>query len=434
MYVTSLYGQQEKGQNAVRAHKNFFIYFPLAGATLIYFCVCLQKVIVPGATFQEIQTLFAMDVVETIRLGAAFYFVYAALQLAGGPLADRFGGARVITASGVLFVLGSFLSAIAATPSWLLAGRIVAGAGAALIVQALLKMTAMIAGDKLSVVYGVVTMLGYAGSIIGTSPFIAGVRTFGYRTMMLTAALLAGAAYILHWAGGAATAASPSSTASFSWHGWFRCFSGQNVLFFFAMGIPFATTFSFLTIFGKKFLEDYARMTPSQSGGILLGMTLIAAVNGVVAAMISRRFGNNHMMIMRYSSIGSLVITAVGTALLALGVRSAAPCGFCALALASTGNILPVYVAYLRENNDPDHFVTVNSLMNGCAYVLTSFFAWWTGKVLGFFTPENIGGVPRYGQNAYLAIMTGLLIFSAVSVVCTFCLHGKRREKALESR
>ena len=405
----------------------FSTWAPLIGATLVYFCACMQKVIVPGTTFDEIQKLFQIGAEETARLGAAFCFIYAALQLAAGPLADRFGGAKVITVSGLVFVLGSFFSAVAPSASLLLASRIVVGAGAAMMAQAVLKMTDRIAGKKLSVVFGMVTLFGYSGSIAGTSPFAAGVRAFGYRAMMLAAALLAGFALVLHWTGCAADhSPETQKPAPFSLSRWFRCFSRRNVLFFFAMGIPFATTFSFLAVFGKKFLEDYTYMTPVQSGGILFGMTLIAAVNGVIAAIVSRRCGDNNLMIMRYSSFGTFVLAVAWTVLLAADCRSKAAFGFIAFAFASTGNILPVYAAYLREHNDPDYFVTVNSIMNACAYVFTSFAAWGAGKCLGFFQPENVAGGFRYGRNAYLAIAAGLVLFSAVSVVCISFLPGKR--------
>ncbi|MCQ2378929.1 MAG: MFS transporter [Victivallaceae bacterium] len=411
-----------------RSRRNTWIYFPLVGVTLVYFCACLQKVIVPGATFSDIQSLFHLGIADTVRLGAAFYFVYASLQLAAGPLADRFGGAKVVAVAGFIFAAGSLISALAVSGEWLLASRIIVGAGAAMMAQALLEMTSRIAGEKLPVVFGVVTMLGYSGSIIGTTPFIAGVAAFGYRAMMMAAAVLAGIAYVLHLAGcSSGVAGEGQKRAPFSIAGWFRCFTRQNILFFFAMGIPFATTFSFLTIFGKKFLEDYARMTSAQAGAILFGMTLVAAVNGIVAAVVSRRFGNNHLLIMRCSSVGSFILTIALSVLLAMRCHSPLPIGIIALMLASTGNILPVYAAYLRENNDPNFFVTVNSIMNGCAYVFTSFAAWGAGKLMGFFPQENVGGVLRCGENAYLAIALGMVLFSTVSVACTFALRPRKK-------
>ena len=71
--------------------------------TPIYFYANLQKVIIPGAAFDELQQVFSLDAAGVTRLGALFLGIYAAAQLIIGVLVDRYGGARVIICGGLFF-------------------------------------------------------------------------------------------------------------------------------------------------------------------------------------------------------------------------------------------------------------------------------------------------------------------------------------------
>ena len=99
--------------------------------TAIYFFANLQKVIIPGATFNELQQSFAVNADVVTSFGAVFLGVYAAAQLVVGVLADRYGGARVIIFGGCIFCAGSVLSAFELSLPLFYFSRFLTGCGAA---------------------------------------------------------------------------------------------------------------------------------------------------------------------------------------------------------------------------------------------------------------------------------------------------------------
>ena len=65
----------------------------------LYFFSFFQRVAIPGAIFNDIQTEFSISAEEVTRLSAIYLFVYAVMQPFAGLLADRFGGVRVVVVS-----------------------------------------------------------------------------------------------------------------------------------------------------------------------------------------------------------------------------------------------------------------------------------------------------------------------------------------------
>src|SRR5690242_6373622 len=69
-----------------------------------------------------------------------YNITYAALLLLGGTLADLVGRRRVFVAGAAVFTAGSVLCGIAPNPEILIAGRVAAGFGAALLLPSTLSL------------------------------------------------------------------------------------------------------------------------------------------------------------------------------------------------------------------------------------------------------------------------------------------------------
>ncbi|GAA3252447.1 MFS transporter [Dactylosporangium siamense] len=70
----------------------------------------------------------------------AYTVVFAALVLAGGSLADRFGARRAYRAGVTIFTIGSIMCAGGGSGAWLIAGRVVQGVGAAVLMPSSLAL------------------------------------------------------------------------------------------------------------------------------------------------------------------------------------------------------------------------------------------------------------------------------------------------------
>lgn len=83
------------------------------------------------------QLLWAVD---------AYVVVFAGLLIPAGALGDRYGRKRALLAGLLLFGLGTGASAAAPGMDWLIAGRAVCGAGAALLMPATLSLVVQLSG------------------------------------------------------------------------------------------------------------------------------------------------------------------------------------------------------------------------------------------------------------------------------------------------
>ncbi|MCQ2353089.1 MAG: MFS transporter [Victivallaceae bacterium] len=403
----------------------------LAGATLFYFCSNLQKVLVPGATFNELQSIFQLDAASVTRFGAAFFYTYALLQLVAGPLADRFSGAKVIAVSGSLLVAGSLGSALTVSPFVLIICRILTAAGAAMIYLSLIQHAGSFLGEKFPLVLGVIFIVGYFGLVAGTTPFIAGVHHFGYVRMMFSAGIFILLIYLLYLMI-FAVVPKPCMTkkGSFSLREWGHAFSLRNFPVFFLTSIPFALTYTFMAIIGKKFLEDYAGFTPVGAGNILFAMTVISAVNGFAAAWVSRLLKDRKLPILWYSAGGTFVVQLLFVLLLGIRCRSVWIFTLLCCLAASMANIAPVFVAFLRERNEKKCLATVVGVSNAVSYFFTAATGTVCGKVLDIFPPIDSCGIKIYSRNAYLSMFAVFAAFAAVAVIFIIVLTIQcRREK-----
>ena len=110
----------------------------------------------------------------------------SALLLLGGAAGDRFGRRRVLLLGVALFALASLLCAGAASVAWLIAGRVLQGCGAALLMpNSLAILGASFDGEARGRAIGIWASVGAALGAIG--PLIGGalIDVAGWRTIFL---------------------------------------------------------------------------------------------------------------------------------------------------------------------------------------------------------------------------------------------------------
>ena len=401
----------------------------------IYFFSNLQKVIIPGAVFDELQQMFLLDASGVTRIGAMFLGVYAVAQLIIGVLVDRYGGARVIIAGGTIFCLGSILSSFGFSLELLYFSRLLTGFGAASIYLSMVKEIGRVAGSKLPVVLGVATLIGYAGAITGASPFIAGVDKFGYFTMILGSAIITTIFYLAYVSVAVKDKFPPvESSVKFSIPAYLNVFrSRQNIALALSICVSFGTYFALQSIIGKKFLEDFCNISNHYAGAAMTVTMIIAAVNGFILANVSRLLGNRRRPILRFSSFGCLC----GAIIIFFSVLNDCRLPVIPIAglilFAVAGNVSPISVALIKETNEEQRFGTVMSVSNGFAYAVTAIFGGGLGKLMDLYPPEVIDGVNVYGKNSYLLVFGVLLFLCAISSIISLFLKESYGKNIAES-
>jgi EmrB/QacA subfamily drug resistance transporter len=104
----------------------------------------------------------------------AFNLAFAALVLAAGSLADRFGRRRMLLGGLVLFAVASYGGATAGSPGQLIAWRAVAGVGAAVIFPATLSIISAVFADRGKRAKAIGLWGASAGLAIALGPVVGG--------------------------------------------------------------------------------------------------------------------------------------------------------------------------------------------------------------------------------------------------------------------
>ena len=165
--------------------------------SILYFFANLQKVVVPGSVFNELQQMFGCDAAGITGLGAGFMYAYSFNQLTVGVLADRYGGARVIACGGALFCIGALLSAYTGSLPVLMFSRVLTGFGASVVYLSMLKLIFRVSPGSFTVILGIIMLIGYSGSIVSGAPFVKLCTAFGYTRCMLVIGVVTATVYLL---------------------------------------------------------------------------------------------------------------------------------------------------------------------------------------------------------------------------------------------
>lgn len=119
-------------------------------------------------------------------LHAAFFAVYAAMQIPTGILVDRIGPRRTATAGAGTMNVGAIGFALADAYAGALAGRFLIGLGGSVVFVSLLRFCAnWYRSDEFGRMNGLCFAVGGVGGILATTPFAVAVDAAGWRTTML---------------------------------------------------------------------------------------------------------------------------------------------------------------------------------------------------------------------------------------------------------
>ena len=183
--------------------------------------------------------------VTTIQGVITFYtLVMAALMLLGGKLGDRFGRRRVFIAGHLIYGAGSALTAVAWNiPALLVGWSVLEGVGAALVLPALVALTAEVyRGRERAVAFGVLG--GVSGAGIAVGPLLGGWVTANLTwrlvfvgEVVVAAAVVAGAVVLLR------AADRRASTERLDWVGAALSAAG---LWFVVLGVLRATSWGWV--------------------------------------------------------------------------------------------------------------------------------------------------------------------------------------------
>ncbi|WP_265938349.1 MFS transporter [Bacillus thuringiensis] len=151
------------------------------------FIMATLDVTVVNVAVVNIQETLGLALYSSTWIVDGYILSFAALLLAGGALANRFGAKKIYMIGLIIFVFASLLCVIATTGNILVMGRVIQGVGAALFMPSSFSLLVVSFPDekKRAKMFGIWSAIVSIAS--GTGPFIGGllVNTFGWRSIFI---------------------------------------------------------------------------------------------------------------------------------------------------------------------------------------------------------------------------------------------------------
>ncbi|MBN2693012.1 MAG: MFS transporter [Burkholderiaceae bacterium] len=295
---------------------------------VILFILCLAVLIAQVDTSVVNLAVHAIGVGLHAPLSALQWVVdgynlsYAALLMTGGTLADLLGRRRVLQAGAAVFVLGSLLAGLAPNITALIAGRVLAGIGAALLLPASLALIRVIWADPHERAHAIGVWAGTNGAALAIGPTLGGwlIQTAGWRSVFLLIVPIGLA--VLWWVPRAIPESRDAQGRHVDLPG--QLFGG---LLLAALAVAAIVQRFMLPAVGVALLAALLFVRTERRAGAaamiplpLLGNARLAAVNGVAMAMTFGMYGVLFLLPLSWLRGGVLDATGAGLALLPMSL------------------------------------------------------------------------------------------------------------------
>ncbi len=369
-------------------------------------------------------------------LHAAFFYIYALLQLPAGLLADSAGPRKTVTVGAVLFNLGAILFAYSSSYPAAFLARSLIGLGGSVIYVCTLKICAnWFRPDEFSSLNGLTIAVAGMGGIVATTPFALAVEAVGWRW---TTTLLGGLGLILAMSvfsvvrdtpqeatgrsiSGATRDPSPSgrdlgrsvSTVLRDPHAWASgavlfCMGGVNLTLIGLWGIPFLVQMYDVSV-------TYASLfTLLGSVGMVIGPPVLG--------WIVDRYGNLTDLL-----LGGCVLYTLPLLYAAVVVRPSellVATTFFLLGFMMGAGIL-VYTL-IKDRYPPEFSGVVMGTVNAAPFAGAAVVPGLMGLILdAYWTGETVAGARVYTSAGYQVIFVMAAGFGLLALVCAAWLYRR---------
>jgi MFS family permease len=367
-------------------------------------------------------------------LHAAFFYIYAPLQILAGVLADRVGIRRTAAVGTVVMSTGGLAFAFAPTFGVAFAARTLIGFGASVIFIAALRYIAnWFRPDEFATVSGLTVAVAGAGGIIATTPLALLVAETGWRNAVglisasgvviavIVAVIVrdrpaaAGIEAVDGVPEGAATRSLREVLASVrrvlaEREMWLVsillfCGLGLNLTVLGLWGIPFV-----VQVYGLS-VPDASVYAFAGSVGLLIGPPTM----GWLSDRLERR---THIMV-----VGA-ALYALGFATLALGQPPLFVVGVVFFTIAFLAGAFSLGYTVIKERHETAASGVATGSVNAIAFTGAAVFPSVMGAVLdAYWTGEEVAGARVYTPEGYRVAFSLALGAAVVALGCAVWLH-----------
>jgi len=152
---------------------------------LTYMLVFFHRM-APAVISADLMKAFNTSGAQLGSLAAMYFYIYTAMQIPAGVLADTLGARLTVTAGSLIAGTGSILFGLATTFAGVSFGRALVGLGVSVVFVALFKSNSVWFRERnFGLISGVTLLLGNIGSIASAGPLAMLLKSYSWRSVFL---------------------------------------------------------------------------------------------------------------------------------------------------------------------------------------------------------------------------------------------------------
>ena len=170
------------------------------GLGALFYVIAFFQRVAPAVITTELMSDFALTATTLGNLSAFYFYSYVAMQVPTGLLADHWGPRRLLTLGAVVAGLGTLIFGMAADAWWANAGRLLIGGSVAVAFVSMLKLAShWMPPRQFALASGLALFCGILGAVFAGVPLRLLVDAFGWRPVMVVAAVVTFTIGIIIW-------------------------------------------------------------------------------------------------------------------------------------------------------------------------------------------------------------------------------------------
>lgn len=389
---------------------------------LLYFLTCMSKVLIPGTIYNELLAA-GLDTRQIAGTGAAYMYAYAASQLLAGIFSNRYGGVRILLTGGLLFALGTLGFPWVKYYPLMLICRIMTGLGAGTVFLGVVKLIGDLYSEKFAMVLGTIMFCSYFGPSCGTTPMVKLTEMLSWQISMSIPGIVAalGVAVIIAFCAGTIKPVE----------------RGENIqpllkmlknraMWLVSLSTPviFGAYYILTSQLGQKSISDHCKLPSATASTVILGLTILVAVNNVAGNFLLKLCGNKR----KTAAVLSFAATLLGTVLGYAAFRYTNSLWAVAAAyvlIAIPAGFFPIFSLMAKELNPPEQTGLAVAVLNFWCFVYIAAFQNISGRILQNYA---VTGEQSYPPEAYCGVFIFLTIMNLCALIAS-CFYKETRPK-----
>jgi sugar phosphate permease len=154
----------------------------------------------PAMVSAELSQAFGITAAALGSLAAMYFYIYTAMQIPAGVLADTLGARFAVTIGNIVAGAGSIVFGLAQTFGGASIGRFLVGLGVSVVFVGLMKSnTVWFSERRYGTISGLTLLLGNLGAIAATGPMALLLMRMEWRTLFVALGVFAVALGVVSW-------------------------------------------------------------------------------------------------------------------------------------------------------------------------------------------------------------------------------------------